>query len=101
MSDKKFIQRYNKRTIIISGFCFGILFIMLCIISWRMFFPSYDGAVTAEIYQGETLLYTIPLNEVQESYQLVIENENGKRMKFLFLRGRFLFLMQTVQIRYV
>lgn len=76
MSNKNWSKKHHKKKLIgISCLC--IILIILCIISWKMFFPSYHGAVIAEVYQDGTLLYTIPLDKVQEPYKLLIESEKG------------------------
>lgn len=65
---------------------FLMFLIFLCFLgflSWKMFFSSYAGAVTAKIYQGGTLLYTIPLDKVQEDYEIIISGENGEENTIL------------------
>lgn len=76
--EKISLERGKHPYLKVAGIVFlCLVFIMLVMISWKMLFLSYDGAVTVRIYQDGELLYTIPLHEVEEAYELTIETESG------------------------
>lgn len=87
MSEKSMaIWKNKKKTFVLI--CFGILLIILGVVSWKLFFTSYDGAVTARIYQDGKLIYTIPLDHVEEDYEIFIKNENGGENTIFVSRGK-------------
>lgn len=72
-----------------------ILFIVVLVLSVIWFFLSggmnehLENAVkTAKIYQDGKEIYSIPLNEVEESYELEIDGENGAKNIILVEKGQ-------------
>lgn len=53
-----------------------IIFLLSAAALLWMHYGKIDGR-TAEIYQNGTLLYTIDLNAVTESYEITVTGENG------------------------
>lgn len=80
-------EKKNRKKVLL---CLAVLSILtvLCIISWKLFVPSYEGKVTAKIYQDGALLYTIPLDGVMEDYELVVKGKKeGENRIFVSREG--------------
>ena len=88
MSEKNDAWLQGRKQKIVISIVFFLIVLLLSIISWRLLFPSYTGAVTAKIYQAGILLYTIPLYEVKDDYELSIEGEHGEKNIILVSNGK-------------
>lgn len=75
-------EKKNRKKVVLFFAVLGML-IVLIMISWKLFFPSYEGKVTAKIYQDGELLYTIALDEVTESYELMVKGKQGGENRIL------------------
>lgn len=69
-------EKKNRKKVLLCLAVLGMI-IVLYVISWKLFVPSYEGKVTAKIYQDGVLLYTIPLDGVTEAYELVVKGTQG------------------------
>ncbi len=54
-----------------------VVLAVLGLLSWKMWFASYDGSVTAKVYQDGKLLYSFRLPGDGEAQEFLVENENG------------------------
>lgn len=67
---------YRKNALYIS-ILLGILFLFCLVFLFLSSRSQEEGELTALVYQNGTLLYTIPLSEVTESYTLQVTDEKG------------------------
>lgn len=54
-----------------------VILAVLGILSWKMLFSSYQGSVTAKVYQDGVLIQTFSLDKEEGEREIVIENEDG------------------------
>lgn len=78
----------NLIAVIILLIMTAILYAIWIFLSGGIKDTSEAAIKTAKIYQNGKELYSIPLNEVQESYEIEIDGENGAKNIIFVEKGK-------------